>query len=289
MVGKHDGREGERMTTKLCFLTMIFGVLCSSAWADPVARFGGGGYDGYDLDSARPAIGYPQVSNAGGATNVLATSAWLNGMLLSTGTAESVVYVYWGTSNGVTNKGNWGAWTNFGAGVEWQALTTNVSVNPNTTYYYRFYATNAAGDEGWASDSAVFLTPGTPVLNTGVGAAPVSFATATLNGNLTAGGSATVSVFWGQNTNAWSGTNSLGTRTLGVFGTAVSGLSPVTLYYYRCYGTNASGEGWSDIAAFTTRVLSVARAYGGSYDGYDRFTAQTPMVGVVAGTIFSFY
>ena len=135
----------------------------------------------------------------------------------------------------------------------------------------------------------MFLTPGTPVLNTGVGAAPVSFNSATLNGNLTLGGSATVSVDWGQNTNAWSGTNSLGTRTLGVFGTAVSGLSPVTLYYYRCYGTNASGEGWSDIAAFTTRVVSVARAYGGSYDGYDRFTAQTPMVGVVAGTIFSFY
>jgi len=69
------GYRRERMRSELCFCAVIFGVLCSFALADPVARFGGGGYDGYDRNSARPAIGCPQVSNAGGATNVLATSA----------------------------------------------------------------------------------------------------------------------------------------------------------------------------------------------------------------------
>ncbi len=273
------------MTTQCCFLVVIFGGLCSSALAVSGAWYGGGGYDGHDLDSARPAIGCPQVSNAGGATNVLVASAWLNGMLLSTGSAETVVYVYWGTTNGETNKGDWGAWTNFGVGIEGETLTTNVSVMENTTYYYRFYATNAAGDEGWADASAIFTTPGPPTLDTGVGAAPVGFRSATLNGRLAAGGSTTVFVCWGQDTNAWSGTNSLGLRSVGAFYTAVSGLNPGTLYYYRCYGTNTYGDGWSDIAAFTVRVISVSFT-GGSYDGHDRFAAQIPMAGGGAGTIF---
>jgi len=204
-------------------------------------------------------------------------------VLLATGSAETVVYVYWGTVNGETNKGSWGTWTNFGTCVEGQMLTTNVSVNGNITYYYRFYTTNAAGDEGWASDSASFTTPDSPVLNNGVGAAPLSYASATLNGNLTAGVSATVSVFWGQNTNAWSGTNGLGARSVGAFYTAISGLNPGTVYYYRCYGINAYGEGWSDIHAFTTRVVSVARSYGGSYDGYDKYYVQMGMLSAASG------
>ena len=271
------------------FIAIALFLFYSSALADPVARYGGGGYDGYDRSSAPSAIGYPQANNAGGATNITASSAWLNGMLVATGSAETVVYVYWGTTNGGTNKASWEAWTNFGVCIEEQALTTNVSVNPNTPYYYRFYATNAVGDEGWASVSASFLSAGPPILNTGVSAAPLSFATATLNGNLTAGVSATVSVFWGQNTNAWIGTNSLGTRSQGAFQTPVSGLSPGTLYYYRCYGTNVYGEGWSDILAFTTRVVSVARVYGGNYDGYDRRDTQTSLQGIVGGPQFMFY
>lgn len=276
------------MEKTLCFLGLTAGLLCSPALAAPdVSWYGGGGYDGYDHDYSQAAIDYPQVNNAGGATNVTASSAWLNGMLLSTGIAAAVVHVYWGTTDGVTNRGNWGAWTNFGACVEGQALSARVSVNAGTTYYYRFYATNTAGDEGWARPAATFSTPSPPVLDSGAGAAPVSYATATLHGNLTAGVSADVSIYWGQDTNAWANTNSLGSRSQGAFGTAISGLSPGTLYYYRCYGTNAYGVGWSDTVAFTTRVASVFFA-GGIYDGYDEFCAQAlMMVGAGwKGTVF---
>ena len=126
-----------------------------------------------------------------------------------------------------------------------------------------------------------------PELSTGIGALPVGDVTATLNGNLTLGDSTTISVYWGQNTNAWSGTNNLGTCGMGTFSTSVSGLSPGTLYYYRCYGTNAYGEGWSDTRAFTTLVQTVGFS-GGSYDGYDRQNVQMAMGGG-GGSIFLFY
>jgi hypothetical protein len=96
--------------------------------------------------------------------------------------------------------------------------------------------------------------------------------------------SATVTVYWGQNTNAWTGTNSLGSRSQGAFLTRLSGLSPGTLYYYRCYGTNAYGDGWSDFSAFTTLVQTVVFK-GGSYDGYDRNAVQMMIPGG-GGTLF---
>jgi hypothetical protein len=267
----------------ICFLGLTVALLNSPSPAATNAWFGGGSYDGYDQNSALPPIGWPQVDNAGGATNILAATAWLNGTLLATGGAPTTVYVYWGTNDCGTNKASWGATNSFGVCGEWQALTTNVSVNSNTIYYYRFYATNTDG-EGWASASTNFLTPAAPVVNTGVGVSPLSFTTATLNGNLTAGVSANISVYWGQDTNAWSGTNSLGTRSMGAFYTPVAGLNPGELYYYRCYGTNAYGEGWSDTMAFTTRVASVAMFYGGSYDGYDQYSELLKLS--VPGTVF---
>ena len=254
-----------------------------------VASFAGGSYDGYNLRSASAGFGVLCVNNASGATNVTTTSAWLNGILVATSNGEPAeVRVYWGLTEGGTNWENWAKTNSFRSSIaEGQTLTTNVDVMPNTTYYYRFYATNEGG-EGWASSSASFFTPSAPELNTGLGAIPVGATTATLRGNLTAGVSALLYVYWGQNTNAWSGTNNLGTRSQGAFDTPVSGLSPGTPYYYRCYGTNGYGAGWAGVVAFTTRV-GVASFIGGSYDGYDRRDEQTRMVLGFSGIIFVFY
>lgn len=242
------------MKRRADFLALTACLFCSVALAAPDGWYRGGGYDGYDRNLAQGAMGCVQVNNAGGATNITASSAWLNGMLLATGSAQTVVYVYWGTTDGETNKGSWGARTNFGFCIEGQALTTQVSANSNTLYYYRFYATNAVGEECWASASASFLTFAPPVLNNGPGASPVGYDTATLNGNLTDCQGADVTIYWGQNSIAWANTNSLGSQPPGPFRVLISGLSPGSGYYYRCYGTNSYGEDWSDIAAFTTRV-----------------------------------
>ncbi len=247
-------------------------------------KFNGGGYDGYDRLLATAAIGWPQVNNLGGATGVTADAAWLNGMLVATGNTPATVSVYWGDADGGTNPGSWGRTNAFGSGVDGQRFTVQVAVNSNTAYYYRFYATNAAG-EGWADSSARFLTLGTPELDTGAGAAPLSYTTATLNGNLLAGNNAEVTLYWGQDTNAWSNTNAFGALSLGGFLAAVSNLVPGTPYYYQCHGTNSEGEGWSEVAAFTTRVEGV-KFTGGSYDGYDELFGCQLMQGY-RGMVFS--
>lgn len=99
----------------------------------------------------------PTISNDGGASNILATSADLNGNLTSTGTAATAVYVYWGTNDAGTVKGEW-VNTNYFGVRNLGLLTTNITgLIANNTYYYRSYATNAAGED-WADSSAIFTT-----------------------------------------------------------------------------------------------------------------------------------
>ena len=198
----------------------------------------------------------PIVNNANGATNVQATSAWLNGTLVDTGAAPASVSVYWGTNDGAFVKGAWQHTNDFGSCTNGQALTTNVTLTPATTYYYRFYATNTAGGDDWA-DLSTFTTPDTvpPEVTTNMGVTLIEKTTATLNGILTAGGTADATIYWGQNTNAWANTNSIGSVVQGVgFSANLSSLSPGTVYYYECYATNVNGEDYSEIASFTTKA-----------------------------------
>lgn len=261
---------------------VAFLLLCSSASA---RSFGGGGYDGYDGAGAAAQVGYPAAINLA-ATNVTPANACLNGMLVSTGTAATIAIAFWGPTDGGTNKGNWTNTANFDVCAENVTLSTNVGVNPNTTYYYRFYASNTVG-EGWAGSSASILTPGPPVLTTGIGAAPVSITTARLNGELMAGGTAAVTICYGTDSNNWTRTNTLGTLSLGAFNLTVTNLQPGTVYYYRVYGTNAYGESWSAVDGFTTTV-AFAMFYGGNYDGYDRMETRgslgAPSVVALAAT-----
>ncbi len=247
----------------ICLLALLPSLLFAQVYT-------GGSYDGYD--NGLPGVlrfGYPQVVSDA-ATNVTDQSAWLNGTLLSTGSAETVVWVYWGAANCGTNKTAWAHEESFGVCGEGQALTTNVTgLTPNSTYYYSFYASNAVG-EYWSA--SMVEIPSSPVLDAGLCATPVSRTGARLNGALTNGTSADIKIYFGQNTNNWASTNSLGTRVEGAFYVNVSGLTAGSVYYYRCYGTNTYGECWADTIAFTTQVDCAGVFLGGSYDGYDVIT-----------------
>jgi len=198
----------------------------------------------------------PIVNNANGATNVQGDNAWLNGTLVSTGVAPASVSVYWGTNDGVFVKSAWGNTNDFGLCTNGQALTTNVVLSPGTTYYYRFYATNTAGYDEWA-DLSTFSTPDTvpPEVTTNTGATAVEKTTATLNGLLTAGGTAEATIYWGQDTNAWANTNTFAEDVVQdiPFSANITGLSPGTTYYYMCYATNVNGDAYSEIASFPTK------------------------------------
>jgi len=108
----------------------------------------------------------PTVTNSGGASDVTSTTARLNGEVTDTGGENPTVHIYWGTTDGGT--GSWDNDVNLGA-KEAGAFYTDISgLTHGTKYYYRCYATNAAGSD-WADSTASF-TAGMVTLDRQVGA-----------------------------------------------------------------------------------------------------------------------
>jgi hypothetical protein len=103
--------------------------------------------------------GPPSVNNADGATRVGASSATLNGALMA-GSADSSVWIYYGTSDGGMSKGAW----NYAAAVGQPGIAAFsagiAGLLTNQAYYYRCYASNSFnnGSEAWAPASAAFTT-----------------------------------------------------------------------------------------------------------------------------------
>jgi hypothetical protein len=194
----------------------------------------------------------PAIDNAGGATNVTTSSAWLNGTLTSTGGAPTTVYVFWGTTDGSNNLAAW-ANTNTVAFSNLGPLTQYVaSLTQGTAYYYTYYATNSYG-QTWASPSKTLITPAPPAVNNNGGATSVLTTQATLNGILTGGGSAHIWIYWGTNSVAPENPIDLGTWAQGVaFSTNVTGLTPLTTYYYCCFASNSINTATSPVTNFTT-------------------------------------
>lgn len=107
---------------------LLITALCSTAaFAQTNYQFRGGNGDGYDEMWQGATVTFPQINNAGGATNIMDISASLNGTLICTGGAPTTVYVYWGNEDGTNIAGSWAYSTNFGVQAEGAALTTNVT------------------------------------------------------------------------------------------------------------------------------------------------------------------
>ncbi len=197
----------------------------------------------------------PNIAN-NAARNITATSATFAGTLTSTGAAPTTVSLFWGTSDAGTQVSGWDATNGFGEviGTPPVALGTNITgLATETTYYYRFYATNAHG-EAWGTPARSFTTLSLAPDVVNLPATNVGMTTATLQGGLTYTGGAPVAVtaFWGPYdagtfAAAWAHTNHLGTNTSPapvLLSSDVTGLEPERRYYYRFYVTNAYGEAW---------------------------------------------
>jgi hypothetical protein len=103
----------------------------------------------------------PVVTNGIGKSELTSTSATLNGEVVYTGDENPHVYIYWGDNDGGTDKvfpgGSWDHredLTTLGKGT----FSVDVSLDPNTTYYYRCYAENSGGGY-WAGLVVRFTTP----------------------------------------------------------------------------------------------------------------------------------
>lgn len=121
---------------------------CGEAWADPAATF-----TTFPVELT--------VSNEGGATEVTAFTALLNGRLLSTGAAPASVWVYLGTEDGGTDKSRWERCLFAGDNVpmDTRLAVRATGLSPETTYHYRYYASNAAGAESWAEATSFRTLP----------------------------------------------------------------------------------------------------------------------------------
>lgn len=267
-------------TTGLILQLLAFTTISYAAW------FGGGSYDGFDDSTGGGAPDLPQVSNAQGATNVTDFSAWLNGMLTHTGAAPAQVFVFWGKTDGGTTKANWTHNHNFGIVNEFETLSLNVPIDSGSQYYYRFYATNSANEEGWAyPESATFITWDTPaVTNLGY---EVGRHSAVFNGELLTGYKAEITISWGTDPNNWSATTNLGViaqqgteAAPNPFQALTDDLLPETTYAYRISAVNDFGTDETTLTWFTTGSNNFITSddtswFGGGYfDGYDYGTFE---------------
>jgi len=185
------------------------------------------------------------------ASNLATTSATLNGTLTDKGTADNVTVSFeWGltTSYGSPAAGTPPSMSAAGT------FTANLSgLTAGTTYHFRAIA-DGGGDPVYGSDMS-FTTSTTPPTVTTSAAGNLATTSATLNGNLTALGTASsviVSFQWGTATGSYTHTTDNQTLSaIGDFSANLTGLTPGTTYYCKAQAVG-NGTALGDEMTFTT-------------------------------------
>jgi len=192
----------------------------------------------------------PAILIVYGATNVTDTSAWLTARLTSTGTAPSVVEVYWDTEDGGTNAHGWANTNILGAAPavrdsDLSSFASGLSVN--TRYHYAYRTVNADG-ENWAATH--FYTVGRPAVANS-GATDPEEGRVKLHGRLTNASPADVTIYFGPEDGGtersrWAAAIPVGpVDGWNSFEAFATGLLYGVRYRYRCHATNRYGESWS--------------------------------------------
>jgi len=115
--------------------------------------------DEYQVQSAVITIITPPTVENVEPTDKTASSITAKGIITETGGNDPTAYIYWGPTDGTTNKTGVGAWSNaVNRGVQSVEFSTSLTgLLANKEYFYRCYATNLAGD-AWAESSTSFTT-----------------------------------------------------------------------------------------------------------------------------------
>ncbi|MGI8603552.1 MAG: lamin tail domain-containing protein [Verrucomicrobiales bacterium] len=202
----------------------------------------------------------PAVANDA-ATNVMASRATVGATVTNSGGEAPNVTIYYGQTNGATNEAAWAANVSLGV-VATSASATVTGLAPATTYFFRAKATNSGGT-AWAGTSGAFTTlSASPPAVVNQSATSLAGTYATLNGNVTAtGNDPPVVTFYygssdgGSNAAAWDASVTLPATYAGAFSRQVTGLTPLTTYYFRSFGQNAASGVWAPAtSSFATSV-----------------------------------
>lgn len=204
---------------------------------------------------ATTTVGVPVIQNAA-PSDVTATSAVLNGVLVSNRMSSSYVTVYWGTNDAGTAARDW----QFSGPLRGLQAAGPVSravsgLAPNRTYFYTYCASNASGI-AWTQPSLAFETWGPPAVDNDGGAEVADDASAALRGTLLEGHAAQAAIYWGTNPAALTNVSRLGLVTEGPFAVTLPPLQKSDTYHYRCFVSNVYGTAWADSATNFSILLS---------------------------------
>lgn len=248
--------------------------------------------EGWAIDDIEVFMPSPPTVLTGTRTGVTTSFATLGGNITNNGgTAVTTSGIVIGTSPAPTVGGLGVIDSITNPLVASGSFTINTNaLAAGTTYYYRAYAINAAGT-GYGPDSS-FTTNAAAVVPTvlSTGKLNVLATTATIGGNITSDGGATVTASGIVFTT--SGIPSIGGGSIdsttnplvlsGTYSFNLVGLTPATTYYFRAYATNAVGTAYSALDSFFTQPIITTLPYADNFDGaYTPWTSMTAAVGRV--------
>ena len=188
-------------------------------------------------------------------TNVVmafsSTTASSGGIILSDGGADITARgVCWSVNQNPTFADSK---TNDGTGTS-NYTSSLTGLTPGTIYYIRAYATNSAGT-AYGDAVSTITTAVLPSLTTSAGSA-ITSTTTTSGGVIASDGGATVlakGICWAT-THTPTVANSKTTDGSGAtaYTSAITGLTPGTIYYIRAYATNSIGTAYGNEVTITT-------------------------------------
>lgn len=189
------------------------------------------------------------------ATNILQTTATLNGSINANGDSTTVTFDY-----GLTTA--YGSTATAAQSPVTGSTATAVSVDltgltPNTLYHFRVNGTNPVGPSNGAD--LTFTTLPNPPLVTATNATNITTSTLTFNGTANSNGvSAQIAFEVGSAPDSLSYYGLAFQSPLNGSGNvSAPGMSfqAATTYYYRVRGTNTGGTSYSNVVSFTTLPL----------------------------------
>lgn len=140
------------------------------------------------------------------------------------------------------------------------AFTTNLTgLSDGTTYYVRAYATNKKGTSYGEQRSFTTRAYGKPIVTT-TSASNVQYTSATVGGNVTSDGGATVTergVCYATYSNPTTSNSKVKSGSgIGSFTANLTSLSDGTTYYVRAYAINSEGISYGSQVTLTTKAYS---------------------------------